>query len=145
MTFKKGYTPHNKGKKGIFKHSEKSKRKIRKARARQVFTKEAIEKRRLANTGKKRSEEARRKMSESRMGIKYSEETRKKMSESKKGRKLSEETKRKMRGKKHWLGSLWRRVLFILGTLRKSGLPKKIQDVVPNKCVIQLRPLQSNH
>jgi len=28
LTFKKGYTPHNKGKKGIFKHSEKSKRKI---------------------------------------------------------------------------------------------------------------------
>ena len=28
MTFKKGYTPHNKGKKGIFTHSEKSKRKI---------------------------------------------------------------------------------------------------------------------
>ena len=108
--FASGYVHPMKGKKfpsGRFspmkgqKHSEEARRKIRKARAKQVFTKEAIEKRRLANTGKKRSEETRRKMSEARMGIKFSKETRRRMSESKKGRKLSEETKRKMRGKKH--------------------------------------------
>ena len=108
--FASGYVHPMKGKKfpsGRFspmkgqKHSEEARRKIRKARARQVFTKEAIEKRRLANTGKKRSEEAKRRMSEARMGIKFSKETRRKMSEAKKGGKLSEETKRKMRGKKH--------------------------------------------
>ena len=116
--FASGYVHPMKGKKfpsGRFspmkgqKHSEEARRKIRKARARQVFTKEAIEKRRLANTGKKRSEEAKRRMSETRMGIKLSKETRRRMSESKKGTKQSEESKQKM--------SVSKKKLFVSGLL----------------------------
>lgn len=76
---------------------------------------ESIEKRRVANTGKKRSEEARARMSASRKGIVFSEEHRAKIAEasrnmspeirakmiaSLKGRTLSEETRARMSASK---------------------------------------------
>lgn len=80
-----GKAPWNKGKKGVFHHSEETKRKISKS-----------------EKGKKRYEmtdEIRKKMSESQKGKKRgapSEETKRKISEAKKGKKISEETKKRV-------------------------------------------------
>ena len=69
----KGKIPWNKGKKGIFHHSEETKREISEA-----------------NKGKKASEDARRKNSKAHKGKKMSEEAKKKMSESHKGKQVGE-------------------------------------------------------
>lgn len=105
--------PWNKGKTGLYKHSEEAKEKIRKARARQVISEETKRKlsaagkgriftdktrRKLskANKGKIFSEEHRRKIREARAKQIFTKETRKKMSESTKGHKHSKETRKKI-------------------------------------------------
>ena len=77
--FKKGYTPWNKGIKGIYKRKVHEDGK--------AFSKESRENMSKAHRGRKFSEDTRRKMSLARTGQVRSLEARKKMSESKKGEK----------------------------------------------------------
>jgi DNA mismatch endonuclease (patch repair protein) len=122
LTFKKGYTPHNKGKKGIFKHSEKSKRKISEGKS---GSKHHM-------YGKHQSEEWKKKMSKRMSGEKnpmfgkrttgskhqmygkhHSEESKRKMSLSSKGqiawnkdKKMSKESIRKnSESRKKWFAN----------------------------------------
>lgn len=100
-------------------HSEETKAKIRAARAKQVYSDEARENMRLAQTGKKLSEEhkakigaksrgrlhtqeTKNKMSTAFKGRTISEEHKKKISNTLLGRSLSQETKNKMKGRKAW-------------------------------------------
>ena len=106
LAFKKGHTPHNKGKKG-FKQTEKTRRKMSESKKGKGLGKDN------PMFGKKQSPEFKKKMSERMKGENhpnygkhpFSEKTLRKMSESHKGFKPSEETKRKhserMKGEKN--------------------------------------------
>ena len=85
----KGSIPWNKGLKGIYKWSEKSKQKHSKIAKEKGFGKWM--------KGRKLPEETKKKISEKLKGIKKTEKWKKHLSESHKGRHLSEETKEKMR------------------------------------------------
>jgi hypothetical protein len=97
---RKGRTPWNKGLKGIAHLNpgnrkptrKETKEKIRKARARQIFTQETREKMSKARKGKPRPEAR-----EWLVGRKMSEETKQKIGRANKGRTLSEEQKQKIR------------------------------------------------
>ena len=70
-------------------HSEESKQLIREARAKQVITKEHVQKVADANRGKVRTEEQRKHISDALVGHVCSEETRRKISETKRARRLA--------------------------------------------------------
>lgn len=84
------------------KASEETKRKLREARKKRIFTKETGMRISLALKGRPKSEETKRKLREVNLGKKASVETKIKMSLTRKGnygKKLSEETKEKIRQK----------------------------------------------
>ena len=62
---KKDSIPYNKGKTGLYKHTDATKEKMSKNRKGRVTSEEAKEKISKANTGKKRTEECKKRISES--------------------------------------------------------------------------------
>lgn len=101
----------NTGEKNHFygkKHTDEARRKIKEARARQVFSKETLEKRgkkiSIAKKGKKHSDETKMKLSEAGKGKKHSDETKNKMSKAHLGHSTSDETRKKISeaNKKMW-------------------------------------------
>lgn len=104
----------NTGEKNHFygkKHTDEARRKIKEARARQVFpkvSKETLEKRgkkiSIVKKGFKHSDETRKKISEAHKGKKHSEETKNKMSRTRLGHATSDETRKKLSeaNKKLW-------------------------------------------
>lgn len=102
MVFIKGHTPWNKGRKGLYKASEETKKKLseaNKGKKPPPLSEEGRKRLSEAHKGKKLSEEIKRRMSIARMGRKHSEETKRRMSITRKGKKLpsfSEEHKRRI-------------------------------------------------
>ena len=104
--FKKGFIPWNKGKKNLYKHTEKWKKTQSEQKKGHAVSEETRRKLREKNKGKVRyicSEETREKMRNrkdipSRKGTKWSKEQREKMV----GRKWTEEQRIKLKGKIPW-------------------------------------------
>lgn len=94
MGFKKGYTPWNKGKKGLNtgkKLSEETKQKIR----------EAVKNRPSNRKGKKHSDESKEKMRQAHLGKKLTEEHKIKIGSAQKGKKISAEVIEKRKKFRH--------------------------------------------
>jgi len=107
VPFQKGNIPHNKGKKGLFKHTEESK--IKMSRVRKGIKLSEEHKKKISEIaknrgkeknpmfGKKHTEETKQKIREKAIGREVSEETKIKVGNAGRGRRHSEETKKKMR------------------------------------------------
>ena len=92
----KGRDPWNKGKSGLFHHTEEHKRSVSERHKGKVLSDETRRKISESHKGKPLSEEHRQTLSKAQKGRNHSLETRRKISESNKGKIMSKEARRKI-------------------------------------------------
>jgi len=130
--FHKGYIPWNKGKKGLYKHTEETKQKISESNKGKIFSEESKRKMSEAKKGKVTWNKGLPSEKQPMYGKNFSEEHRRKLSESQKGNKNSfykkthtEKTKKKISKAHIGEKNFWYKKHLPEEVKRKMSLSKK--------------------